>query len=223
MMKLKVNVIFNLMTRTARADIIHTYGRPFYRQWVGASKKRLREILPETPDIGSSIFSFNYLYGPCYFAWYGGFLTLGIEKERAREWIWRINEDFVKIIPRPLLRWFCKTMYLGSFRRKAVEAEQRGKAGTLHPFDWRIEYTDIDDHTFRINIYECGMLKLAKKFGTLEMFPTVCRMDYLFSHYFEQGFARTGTLADGNDCCNCWYQFPGTCEWAPEKGFIDRK
>lgn len=180
-------------------------------------------MLPDVPDIGVSIFSFNYLFGPSYFSWYSALLELGLDKETAKGLIWQINEDFVKWIPGPLLRWFGKNSYLGGFRKKAIEAEKRGKEGSLHPFDWRIEYRGIDSNTFSIDIYECGMLKLADKFGYRDLFPHVCRMDYLFSHYFGQSFKRTGTLADGNECCNCWYQMPGYCDWAPELGFADRK
>lgn len=222
-MKLKIWFIFSFMSLTARKDIISANGRRFYRQFRDLSKKRLSEILMETPDIGNSIFSLNYLYGPCYFSWYSALRSLEVEKEAALQWIWRINEDFIKIFPKPLLHWFAKNMYLGSFRKKAISAENRGKQGALHPFDWRVEYVNIDQTTFGINIYECGMLKLAGKFGYLEMFPAICRMDYLFSHYFDNGFKRTGTLADKNCCCDCLYQYPGQCEWAPEKGFVERK
>jgi hypothetical protein len=94
------------------------------------------------------------------------------------------NEDFVKTFSPTVHHWFGKTMYLGGFRRKAVEAETRGKTGQLHQFDWRIEYFDIDRNTFAIHIYECGM-------------------DSLFAHYFHQSFKRSGTLADGNPYCDC--------------------
>jgi hypothetical protein len=211
------------MTWMSRANFIRQYGKNFYRRFVETSKKNLKEILSETPDIGDSIFEFNYLYGPCYFSWYAALRSAGLDQETALQKIWQINEDLVKNVPEPIMHWFARNMYLGVFRKKAVEAERRGKAGLLHPFDWRVEYLNIDEHNFGINIYECGMLKLAKKFGYLEMFPAVCRMDYLFSHYFDNGFMRSGTLADGNLCCDCRYQFPGQCEWAPEKGFVDRK
>lgn len=211
------------MTGTVRPALVKEFGRGFYRRFVALSRKKLKEVLSETPDIGDSIFGLNYLYGPCYFSWYAALRSLGVEKDPALRWIWKINEDFVKSFPKPLLHWFAKTMYLGVFRKKAVEAERRGKAGQLHSYDWRVEYVNIDARTFGLNIYECGMLKLAQKFGYLEMFPTVCRMDYLFSHYFDNGFWRSGTLADGNTCCDCKYQFPGQCEWAPEKGFVGRK
>ncbi|HEX2981395.1 MAG TPA: L-2-amino-thiazoline-4-carboxylic acid hydrolase [Anaerolineaceae bacterium] len=222
-MKIKIRFLFSLMTRLARANLQAAYGADFYRQFVARSRQHLKEMLPRVPDIGDSIFGFNYMFGPCYFAWYQSFRDLGIETDTAKNLIWQINEDLVKAVPTPLLRWFCKNVYLGTFRKKAIQSEQRGKNGSLHPFDWRVEYTDIDRQTFAIDIYECGMLKLADRFGYQELFPHICRMDYLFSHYFEQSFKRSGTLADGAPCCDCWYQFPGACEWAPEKGFVSRK
>lgn len=222
-MSLKIRFIFAVMTRTAQKDIQASYGADFFKQFAARSKFHLENMLPQVPNIGSSIFAFNYLFGPCYFAWYQALKDLGVEKPDALKLIWQMNEDFVSTFPEPLLRWFGKTMYLGTFRKRAKRAEQLGKAHRLHPFDWRIEYIDIDRNTFGINIYECGMLKLADRFGYRELFPHVCRMDYLFSHYFHQSFRRSGTLADGNACCDCWYQAPGACEWAPETGFETRK
>lgn len=223
MLKIKIRFIFNLMTLTAKKGLKQLYGADFYKHFVVLSKQQLDNMLPSVPDIGNSIFSFNYLFGPCYFAWYHALRELEISRKDALNLIWQINEDFVKKVPPNLLRWFGKKIYLGSFRKKAIEAERRGKKGLLHPFDWRIEYINIDKNTFAINIYECAMLKLADQFGYQDLFPQVCRMDYLFSHYFSQSFKRSSTLADKNSCCDCWYQFPGQCEWAPEKGFIDRK
>ena len=59
--------------------------------------------------------------------------------------------------------------------------------------------------------------------GARAMLPGICRIDYLFSHLMGNGFTRTQTLGDGDACCNCRYQLKGTCEWSPEKGFLDRK
>lgn len=223
MLATKIRFIFSWMTRSAKKGIQATYGADFFQRFAVLSRQRLEEMLPRVPDIGDSIFAFNYLYGPCYFAWYQALRELNIDETTAMNLIWQINEDLVKGIPGPLLRWFGKQMYLGTFRKRAVDAEKRGKAGQLHPFDWRIAYSDIDANTFAIDIFECAMLKLADRFGYRNLFPHVCRMDYLFSHYFHQSFHRTGTLADGDPCCNCWYQAPGTCEWAPEKGFVERR
>jgi hypothetical protein len=48
-------------------------------------------------------------------------------------------------------------------------------------------------------------------------------MDYLMANLMGNGFTRTKTLGDGDNCCNCSYSKVGYCEWSPEKGFIERK
>jgi hypothetical protein len=67
------------------------------------------------------------------------------------------------------------------------------------------------------------MKKLAHDFGTDGLLPGICRMDYLFAHLMGNGFERTKTLGDGEDCCNCRYHIEGSCDWSPERGFVDRK
>ena len=37
------------------------------------------------------------------------------------------------------------------------------------------------------------------------MLPGICRMDYLFASRMKNGFERTKTLGDGDECCNCRY------------------
>jgi hypothetical protein len=93
----------------------------------------------------------------------------------------------------------------------------------MHPYDWKIRYRNINDKVFEIDIYECAMIKVCRDYDAMGLFPAMCRMDYLFSHYMGNGFERTRTLGDGDDCCNCRYILPGTCEWPSEKGFEDRK
>lgn len=55
------------------------------------------------------------------------------------------------------------------------------------------------------------------------MLPSICRMDYLTSHYLKNGFLRDKTLGDGDEMCNNKFYINGECEWAPEKGFGHRK
>ncbi|MEN6350201.1 MAG: L-2-amino-thiazoline-4-carboxylic acid hydrolase [Syntrophomonas sp.] len=113
--------------------------------------------------------------------------------------------------------------YIGGFRKKAAEHAKKTRANALHPYDWKIAYREINENTFEIDITECAMLKLAKDFDVLGMYPAICRMDYLFSHYMGNGFERTKTLGDGDECCNCRYHIVGNCEWSPEKGFESRR
>lgn len=39
---------------------------------------------------------------------------------------------------------------------------ERQNKGVCHPHDWKIDYTDVDENNFGINIYECRFQKYAK-------------------------------------------------------------
>ena len=43
------------------------------------------------------------------------------------------------------------------------------------------------------------------------MLPGICAVDYIVAHYMGNGFSRTKTLGDGDDCCNCRYEIKGKC------------
>lgn len=94
-----------------KKGIQKAYGADFFQRFAALSRQRLEEMLPHVPDIGDSIFAFNYLYGPCYFAWYQALRDLNIDETTALNLIWPINGGLVKSIPGPLLRWFGKQMY----------------------------------------------------------------------------------------------------------------
>lgn len=221
-MRVMCMLLMGIMTARSRKYLINTYGKEFYKRFRMRSTAKFNELLPQIEDIGDSVFKFNYLFIPAYFSWYDA-LKQELPKDSCVKTIWQINEDFVSFFPHWLLKLFAKNMYLGAFRKKALNAERKRKAGALHPLDWQVEYINMDKNTFGINIYECAFLKQAKRLGYLDLFPAVCRMDYLFSYYMSAGFQRTKTLGDGDDCCNCTYTFPGSCQWEPAQGFTDRK
>ncbi|MGE5327881.1 MAG: L-2-amino-thiazoline-4-carboxylic acid hydrolase [Deltaproteobacteria bacterium] len=214
--------IYNLVMARSKKVITQKYGIDFWRGFKTRSNVQLLKILSKAPDIGNSIFAFNYDFCPAYIAWYKAFMELGLSSDEACKEIWIMNERLVTIIPKWLMAMSVKT-YIGGFRKKAAQHEQRQKANSLHPYDWKFVYREINENTFELDITECGMLKLSQDFDAMGMYPAVCRMDYLFSHYMGNGFERTKTLGDGDDFCNCRYHIVGSCDWSPEKGFEDRK
>lgn len=215
-------IIYKITMCKSKRYLIGKYSKEWYKNFQTLSLKTLHEVCKEMPDIGKSIFSFNYQFAPSYIAWYKAMETLGIKQEEIIQNIWTMNERMMKIIPNRLMHLVGKS-YLKSFRKKSKKHIERQKAGKLHPYDWQIEYKDIDSNCFEIDIKTCGIKKLAETFGAEGLLPGICRMDYLFSSMMNNGFSRTKTLGDGDDCCNCRYELIGHCEWAPEKGFIDRK
>lgn len=202
--------------------MINKYGIQFWHRFKDESDQWLARILPEVPDIGNSIFAFNYDFCPAYIAWYKALIGLGLSNNEAGEVIWAINEQVITMVPSWLMP-LGKRMYLGGFRRKAAKHAEKSRLNDLHPYDWKMTFREIGKNTFEIDITECGMLKLGRDFDALGMFPMICRMDYLFAHYMGNGFERTKTLADGDECCNCRYHLIGSCGWPPAGGFYDHK
>ena len=202
--------------------LVHKYGQPFRLKFKIISKAEFSNILPQVPDIGESIFSFNYQFGPCYIAWYKAFVQLNLPPLEIDQNIWTMNERMLTIIPKCFLH-ACGKIYLNSFRKKALKHMSKKQRGLIHPYDWKIIYRAINSNSFEIDITECGLQKLAHTFNANGLLPGICRMDYLFSNLMGNGFTRTQTLGDGDPCCNCHYELVGKCDWSPEKGFIDRK
>lgn len=214
--------IYKIGTRRSLKMIKQHFGAAFCKKFRRQSKHLVLKIMKAAPDIGNTLYSFNYAFAPAYIAWYKTARSLGLDKEQTDHLLWDINENFFKIIPRPLTS-LSMGHYLNNFRKKAPQHEKLSKMNQTHPYDFKIAFRPINEHTFEIDIYECGMMKLAKDFNALEMFPSICRVDYLLSRMMGAGFERTKTLGDGDDCCNCRYIKGGTCEWSPEKGFEKRK
>ena len=215
-------MIYKIAMRRSKSFLIRKYGIDFWENFKAVSDKTFLEVLPQVPDIGDSLFSFNYRFGSSYIAWYKSFLALGLSENEITHNIWTMNEKMITILPRPFLKATGKA-YLNGFRKKAtlhIAQQQREK---LHQFDWKITYREINKNSFEIDITECGLKKLAYKFDADGLLPGICRMDYLVSHLMGNGFVRTKTLGDGDDCCNCHYDLVGKCDWSPEKGFQDRK
>jgi len=216
-------IIFYIGLWASKKSLQAEYGKNIYSSFAKESKKQFKHIIRLTPDIGNSIFKLNFAFTPCYIAWYKAFLTLKMDNDTVICWIWKINENMLLLIPQNLLKRYGAKVYLGGFRKKAEAHEIYSIQKKLHEYDYKIRYKNIDDNTFEIDIYQCGMKRLCEENGALGLLPGICRIDYLLSHYMGCGFSRTKTLGDGNDYCNCRYSMIGNCVWSPENGFDDRK
>lgn len=214
--------IFVFTMAASKSRIIKDKGESFYKSFYVDTKRVLEEILPNVPNIGNSLFGFNYKFGVCYIAWYKALKGIGVDEEKAIKEIWNLTESFLQLVPQPLMRIAAKS-YLKRWRKKAPAFEMLGNDNKLHPFDYKIRYIEIDSNTFELDFYECGMKKLYHKFNVMGLMPGVCRIDYLMFNYMGVGFTRNKTLGDGDDCCNCRYSITGDCDWSPEKGFTTRK
>ena len=208
--------IYRLTMCRSKVYIQKQYGKSFWKSFREHSDAVFRQVAAELPDIGDSIFSFNYDYAPSYVAWYRSMSQLGLDAGQADDLMWKMNEKILLSVPKPFLHMAGKS-YLNSFRKKAKQHLQRqGKPG-FSEYDWLIDYRDIDANSFEIDIRRCGFITVAKKYGVEGMLPGICSVDYMVSHYMGNGFSRTKTLGDGDECCNCHYELTGKCPLrAPE-------
>lgn len=208
--------IYRLTMCRSKGYIQKQYGKSFWKSFREHSGAVFRQVAAELPDIGDSIFSFNYAYAPSYVAWYRSMRQLGLDAGQADDLMWKMNEKMLLSVPKPFLHMAGKS-YLNSFRKKAKQHLQRqGKPG-FSEYDWLIDYRDIDANSFEIDIRRCGFITVAKKYGVEGMLPGICSVDYMVSHYMGNGFSRTKTLGDGDECCNCHYELTGKCPLrAPE-------
>lgn len=208
--------IYRLTMCRSKGYIQKQYGKSFWKSFREHSDAVFRQVAAELQDIGDSIFSFNYAYAPSYVAWYRSMRQLGLDAGQADDLMWKMNEKMLLSVPKPFLHMAGKS-YLNSFRKKAKQHLQRqGKPG-FSEYDWLIDYRDIDANSFEIDIRRCGFITVAKKYGVEGMLPGICSVDYMVSHYMGNGFSRTKTLGDGDECCNCHYELTGKCPLrAPE-------
>lgn len=205
-----------------RKPVTAKYGGAFWLRFRLCSDALFRILAPQLPDLGGSLFAFNFQFVPAYAAWYLALAKMGVSRAESDAVVWLLNERLARLVPRPFLHAVGRA-YFSGFRKKASAHIERQRRGELHPWDWTIRYRETDRNAFEIDITRCAMRRFAAEHGAEAMLPGICRMDYLFSWLMGNGFQRTKTLADGDDCCNCHYQLEGRCEWAPEKGFVGRK
>ena len=216
------STIYRFTMLRSRGELIRRYGKPFWKSFQRRSKEYFREVVPQVPDIGKSIFSLNYQFLPAYVAWYRAFSDLELSSQEIDQNIWMMNDRMVSNVP----KWLSKSMgqqYYRSFQQKAKAHLERQAKNQSHPLDWRIDYRKLSEEAFEIDILSCPFQQLSGKLGAAGLLPGICRMDYLFANRLGNGFTRNKTLGDGDDCCNCHYEMTGNCAWAPETGFTDRK
>ncbi len=131
-----------------------------------------------------------------------------------------INDKMVSNVP----RWLSKAVASNATSRSSKWLRRIGAASQnqSHPLDWKIEYRKLSEEAFEIDIQPARSSSFPASWARRSA-AGICRMDYLFANRLGNGFTRTKTLGDGDDCCNCHYELVGKLRLAPETGFTDRK
>lgn len=109
--------IYHLTMMRSKRYIQKTYGKSFWKQFQALSDPVFHQVSKELPDIGNSIFSFNYAYAPSYVAWYRAMQQLKLSPKEADALLWKMNEKMLLTVPKSLLHAVGKS-YLNGFRKK---------------------------------------------------------------------------------------------------------
>lgn len=220
---MKTRTAYRVLMFANAAYLKQTYGEDFYTRFRSLADDKLQELLPKIPDLSSSIAALSYAFITAYVPFFHAFKQLDQTKNKAGELIWVMNENMLRRFP-SMIRILLGRMATSKAMVKSFRAAQlRGEQGRLHPLDWRIEVDEPAAGGYCGTWTQCGALQVLRAIGEDGVFPYVCRLDYLMANLMEIQFTRTKTLADGDDCCNNYIAGPGFTEWAPEKGFVNRK
>lgn len=198
------------------------YGKLFWKSFQADANKIFRTIISEFPDIGNSMFAFNYAYAPGYVAWYKAMEKNGLDTHERDILMLLINEKMLLTVPKPLLHAVGRG-YFANMRKMATLHIKRQEQAQLHPYDWTVSFENIDKDNFNITISRCGFITYAGKYQACGMLPAICQVDYMISHYMHVGFERTKILGAGDTCCDGKYCMTGSCAWDREKRLQERK
>lgn len=201
--------------------ISQDFGKEFWAKFKDYSDNKFSVLIKEYPDIGKSMFAFNYAYAPSYVAWWYSMENLGLSQHECEVLMLKMNEKMLLIVPKFLLHLVGKAYYknMSSQAKKRVAEPPK----ELHPFDWKINYRKNSNGDFDIDILTCGFIAYTQKYGCANMLPAICQVDYLISHYMNVGFDRTQTLGAGGKMCDCKYCLNGKCDWNIEKRLQEKK
>lgn len=213
--------LYHLTMRRSRTLIKRLYGTDWWNSFKNQSNQRFHELISEFPNIGDSMFAFNYCYAPGYVAWYTSMEKLGLDPHERDVLMLQMNEKMLLTVPKLLLhavgRAYYRNMSKGAKRRMEKRPE------SIHPFDWEMQYIEEDKDNFRIDITACGFIAYTRKYGGEGMFPGICQVDYMISHYMNVGFERTQTLGAGGCRCDGCYHINGYCDFNIVQRLLERR
>lgn len=88
-------LIYELGMRRSKNAIIKKYGKEFYRDFNCIALKGVSQVVAQMPDIGNTMFAFNYAFAPTYIAWYKACKALELTHEETRDMLWLVNERLI--------------------------------------------------------------------------------------------------------------------------------
>lgn len=222
--KLTAKIVYHFTLAFSKGMLKSALGADFWHEFKKRSDARFAELMSDFESIGDSLFAFNYAYAPCYVAWYTVMDSLGINAHDRDVWMLRMTERIFLTMPKFMVRALGKPYYRNMAKLAEATQKRREKsAKPLHPFDWDIAFSRVDDDNFELDIKTCGFVAYTKKYGGEGMLPGICQVDYMMADYMNVGMTRTQTLGGGGKVCDFKYCLSGSCTFDMEKRLAERR
>ncbi len=175
------------------------------------AKKRFREIVEETPSIGS--YKENSLRKNLN----GGMVWMAIYEIAHERYGVEMNVELYEKMCRtsismPIMLRMARKMKIFTEKAQQAKMKRTEKENAIKsPFNWQARcIIGKTDEEFTFLYTRCGLCELAKKRGHMDILPAMCRTDYVLIEAMGAILHRDKTLSAGDDCCYYYLTKPGS-------------
>ena len=213
---------FNRIRDIARKVLGQYFNESKVSQILDESKLKFEDLLPQLPYIGGkkNISTFNIIEG----AWMLAIIfPLESEELSVRE-IGKMMYEILKIYfesKSAITKWLNGKLMFTKFMIEKRKKKCEEAPFKQHTEGWVEEFVEGDgkNFDFGIDITECGLCKLFKKYNAEKYVYFLCLGDYPMYKAWGIGFTRTQTIANGASKCDFRFKNGGKIPegWPPDK------
>lgn len=192
---------FRLLLWMGRPALIQTLGPVEAARVAREAPHRLRELLPQIPDLGRPG-ARGFLVFTCMLVAVRRACPTRSPAEAA-QLLGDVFRSGARWVPLPLRRLYRRIFFSPWYHKKLVDGTvgggEAGFEGHLvkHPGGFGVDYS------------RCALQHFVRQIGEAELGPEICGLDDVESEIFELGLVRTGTLGRGAKRCDFRWTKPG--------------
>lgn len=185
-----------------------------YSDFCKLADYKLEEILPEVYDLPKSVFKEKYYLVICFMAFDYALTKMQVTNDRKNQIMCGMLDTALKKVSARKRLAIGKQLNSQGKKNKYKAIVKKIDEGKVGKDDYIISYKE-ESNAFKVRVFECGALKLARKLGlgAEDVFPCVCRLDYIIAKNLGYNLTRTGTLADSYECCDFRFEYPGETDF----------